>query len=84
MGYNDGVIVEILKEVERSRMHGEKFASAHEAHSVILEEVEEFWEIVKMKKCVRDPEKMRKELVQVTAMAVKAIGSMENFVGGEV
>jgi len=65
-------------------MHGEKFASLHEAWAVIFEELNEVWEITLMKRRDRDPEALRKELIQVAAMAVKAIESMESFVGGTV
>jgi len=63
-----------------NKQHGATFASAHEAYGVILEEVEEFWEIVKLKRCKRDRSAMRRELIQIAAMAVKALASMDNFV----
>lgn len=46
--------------------------SSHEAYAVILEEVDEFWEEVKKKKSMRDPVKMRGELVQIAAMCQRA------------
>lgn len=79
-----GLAVEIDMELERSYAHGEKFASLHEAYAVILEELDEVWEIVRLKRRDRDKEYLRKELIQLAAMAVKAIHSMENFVGGQV
>lgn len=75
---------EIDNELVRAKRHGDKFASMHEAHSVILEELEEFWEITMMKRRDRDPEAIRMECVQIAAMAIKAIHSMDNFVGGNV
>lgn len=45
--------------------------SAHEAYGVLLEELDEFWDEVKMK--VQDRAAMRRELIQVAAMAVRAI-----------
>jgi hypothetical protein len=75
---------EIQFEVERSAMHGEKFASLHEAWAVMLEELDEVWEIVRQKKRDRDPAEIRKELIQLAAMAIKSIDSIENFVGGSV
>lgn len=73
---------EIDDEVHRARIHGDSFASLHEAYAVILEEVDEVWEIAKEKRYLRDPTNLRKELIQVAAMAVKAVHSMDNFIGG--
>jgi len=75
---------DIDDELRRAKVHGEKFASLHEAYAVILEELDEVWEITLMKKKNRDPEKLKAELVQLAAMAIKAINSMEAFVGGNV
>ncbi len=77
-------LIVISNEVERSKMHGDSFASLHEAYAVILEELDEVWEIARMKKRDRDPHEIRKELVQLAAMAVKALESVDNFVGGKV
>lgn len=74
----------ISREVERSKMHGDKFASLHEAYAVMLEELDEVWDLTRMKKRDRDPAAIRKELIQLAAMAVKAIESVDNFAGGSV
>ncbi|HEX7727473.1 MAG TPA: hypothetical protein VF392_00445 [Terracidiphilus sp.] len=78
------VLTEMREEVERAKVHGAKFASLHEAYAVILEELDEVWEIARQKRRDRDPVALYKELIQLGAMAVKAIDSMENFVGGTV
>jgi hypothetical protein len=70
-------------ELHHAKKHG-SFPSLHEAYAVILEELDEVWDIVKLKKCKRDKEALRKELIQVAAMAIKAIHSLDNFVGGEI
>jgi hypothetical protein len=44
------IILEIEAEVERAKMHGEQFASLHEAYAVILEELEEAWDITRQKR----------------------------------
>jgi hypothetical protein len=54
-----------------TQLHG-KFNSAHEAYATILEELDEFWDQVKLKKSERDPQNMKTELVQVAAMALRA------------
>lgn len=74
----------IEREVERARRHGERFASLHEAYAVILEELDELWEIARMKRRDRDAIEIRSELIQIAAMAVKAVQSLDNFVGGSV
>lgn len=45
--------------------------SAHEGYAVLLEEVDELWEHVKVKQGKRDIAAMRKEAVQVAAMAIR-------------
>lgn len=45
--------------------------SAHEAYAVMLEEVDELWEHVKTNQKRRDLEAMRKEAMQVAAMALR-------------
>lgn len=45
--------------------------SAHEGFGVLLEEVDELWEHVKTKQPKRDLDAMRKEAIQVAAMAVR-------------
>jgi hypothetical protein len=78
------ILWEIGAEAARAEKHGKFFANAHEAYGVILEEVEEFWDIVKLKKRERSRAKMREELIQIAAMAVKGIESIDSFYGGEV
>ena len=59
----------VERELEKARaMHGPQH-SAHEAYAVILEELDEFWEEVRLKQRNRDPKRMLKELVQIAAMA---------------
>jgi hypothetical protein len=74
----------IAEEVERAKMHGESFASLHEAYAVIAEELDELWDITRRKRCNRNASDIRKELVQIGAMAVKAMQSLDNFIGGDV
>ena len=79
----EAILIDVKKEVQRAEMHGVEFNSMHEAYGVILEEVDELWEICKQKKRDRDPAKIREELVQIAAMAIKGIQSIENFYGGK-
>lgn len=45
--------------------------SAHEAYAVLLEEVDELWDHVKTKQKNRNLTAMRKEAIQVAAMALR-------------
>lgn len=47
------------------------FNSAHEGYSVLLEEVDELWDHVKVKQGKRNVVAMRKEAIQVAAMAIR-------------
>jgi hypothetical protein len=61
----------VAEELERARDGHAPINSAHEGYSVILEELDEFWQEVKRKRSERDPEAMWSELVQVAAMAAR-------------
>lgn len=45
--------------------------SAHEAYAILLEEVDELWEHVKVNQTKRDLEAMQKEAMQVAAVALR-------------
>ncbi len=62
----------VMEELARARTANTSLASAHEAYAVIIEELDEFWEIVRLRRSERDPGKMLKELVQIGAMAQRA------------
>jgi NTP pyrophosphatase (non-canonical NTP hydrolase) len=64
---------------EATTKHGD-FASAHEMYSVLQEEVDEVWDIVKLKRGKRNKKELRKELIQVAAMALKALDCLDKFV----
>ena len=62
------VLYEVGDEVERSQVWP-ALNSAHEGYAVLLEEVDELWDHVKTKR--RDISAMRKEAIQVAAVAVR-------------
>lgn len=63
----------VAAEVERSRvLFPAERASLHESYAIILEEIDEFWDEVKLKASQRSPERLLVELVQVAAMAQRA------------
>ncbi len=58
-----------------AKNYGDKFNSYHEGYAVILEELDEVWEEIKKKEV--DKEKLKKELTQVAAMAIKLMQQLE-------
>ena len=60
-----------LIEVQKTVDIWPTFNSAHEAYSVLAEEVDELWSHVKTNQKKRDIAEMRKEAIQVAAMAIR-------------
>ena len=56
--------------------HG-KYNSYHEAYAVILEELDEFWEIVRMKAVDRNSQHAYEELVQIAVTAMRAARDLD-------
>lgn len=69
----DVVTTQVLHEVARAKSKFLPFNSAHEGYAVLLEEVDELWDEVKKNQRVRDKVHMRKEAIQVAAMAVRFV-----------
>lgn len=61
---------EFSAELERARKKFPPLASAHEGYAVIIEELDELWDIIKQKQSERDYVTMRKETVQLGAMVL--------------
>lgn len=49
------------------------FHSLHEAYGVLLEEVEELWAEIKKQENQRDKDTLRREAIDVAAMAIRLI-----------
>lgn len=62
----------VERELEQARKQHGPITGCHDAYGRLLEEVDEFWDEVKLKDCLRNPGRMRAELVQVAAMAQRA------------
>jgi len=62
---------EVLIEFARAQEKFPTFSSPHEGYAVLLEEVDELWDIVKRQYADRPKEEMRKEAMQVAAMALR-------------
>ena len=70
-GKLDNILEAVHDELIRAeRLHG-KFNSIHEGYAVLLEEVDELWDQVKLKTSKRDPDNMRTECIQIAAMAAR-------------
>jgi hypothetical protein len=70
-------------EAERAEQSWPPFNSAHEGYAVILEELDELWAHVKANQKQRDVVAMRKEAVQVAAMALRFIANVCDEQRGE-
>jgi hypothetical protein len=61
----------VVNEYYSATEHHGPFNSAHEGYSVILEELDELWDEIKLKRSERNPVNLREEAVQVAAMAIR-------------
>jgi len=71
----EAILQDVLEELNRANTKYPLFFSEHEGYAIILEEIDELWDEVKKKN--PDRLKMRAEAVQVAAMAIKFLISME-------
>lgn len=62
---------EAFNEVVSAAAKWPAFNSAHEAYGVLLEEMDELWDEVKVNQKHRNLSAMRKEALQVAAMALR-------------
>lgn len=67
----ENVCKDVLVELVRAKDSWPSMNSAHEGYGVLLEEVDELWEHVKTKQKCRDLDAMRKECIQIAAMAAR-------------
>lgn len=73
----DYVLMEVRGELEKAEAKHAPYHSAHEAYGVLAEEVAEFFDEVRKKRADRDPRAMREELVQIAAVACRAIANLD-------
>lgn len=64
-------IDDTLSELSAALAMHPPFNSAHEGYAVLLEEVDELWDHVKQRQACRNLHLMRKEAIQVAAMALR-------------
>jgi hypothetical protein len=72
MSFDAGIVLcEVASEIESAKSKWPAFNSCHEGFAVLLEEVDELKQHVWTSQKRRDLEAMRKEAIQVAAMAVR-------------
>ena len=62
---------EVQQELEAACQKFRPFASGHEGYAIIAEEVDELWDEVRKQYGLKRTAAMRKEAVQVAAMAMR-------------
>ena len=67
------VLREVSEELDAALRKHAKLNSAHEGYAVILEELDELWDEIKVRQSKRRPKKMKREAIQVAAMAMRFV-----------
>lgn len=67
----------VAMELASAREKFPAFHSAHEAYGVLAEELAEFFDEVRKRPALRDPARMVKELVQLSAMCQRAAEDLQ-------
>lgn len=66
-----GALIEVERELLEAMKRFPPMASPHEGWAVVFEELDELWDEVKVKQSQHNRAAMRKEAMQVAAMAVR-------------
>lgn len=72
----------VIEELTSAVFNWPSFNSAHEGYGVLLEEMDELWAHVKVNQKKRDLDAMRKEAIQVAAMAIRFAVEVTDEVNG--
>jgi NTP pyrophosphatase (non-canonical NTP hydrolase) len=62
---------EVSEELDRALRKHPKWIDAHQGFAVLAEEVHELWDEVRIREGKRRPKRLRKEAIQVAAMALR-------------
>ena len=71
------LLFRISNEVDSAKTKYPKFNSLHEGYAVILEELDELWDAIKMSKGIRHTPAMIDECIQIAAMCVRFVEDLE-------
>lgn len=82
MTYDDKIAIGYSQRIYEEMVYASSkfpaFASEHEGYAVLLEEVDELWEAVKLNQKTPDRQnKIAKECIQVGAMALRFLHDMQ-------
>jgi hypothetical protein len=66
----------IIREHERAASLYHSFHSNHEGYAVLKEEMDELWDEIKNNKDTRGNDKIRNELIQIGAMAIRFLNDL--------
>ncbi len=65
------VLAAVVVELQQAQAKFPPFNTAHEGYAMLFEEVDELWQHVKVKQGLRLTHEMRREAIQVAAMALR-------------
>ena len=74
----DKALEDVLNEYNRASLKFSQFRSPHEGYAILLEEVDELWDEIKGDKKPDARSRMKKEAIQVAAMALRFIKMLNN------
>ena len=66
------ILSAVAAEMESAVIRHGQMSSVHEAYGILAEEFAEYFDEVKKKPALRDKVKMRKELIQIASVALRA------------
>lgn len=69
----DELLEIIEEEVIRAKAMYPTFNSSHEGYAVILEELDELWDLVRKNKGIAGDLRMQNECIQIAAMSIRFI-----------
>jgi hypothetical protein len=72
------IMLAVQREATRAMSLHAPMHNEHEGYAVILEELDELWDEIKLKQSARNPPAIRQEALQVAAMAIRMIYDLED------
>lgn len=67
----EGLLFDVRNELEAAQKRFPPMNTAHEGYAIILEELDELWGHVRIKQGMRLSHEMRREAIQIAAMALR-------------